>query len=109
MSYNGWKNYETWAAYSWLSNFEDTYQLCVNLPAHEIKMIVVDIADEACDACEKPGLALDLMRHAVASIDFDELAEAFVVQDADDDADQDEDEDDGYWDDEKENRRWESI
>lgn len=96
MTYNGWSNYETWAAKLWMDNDEGAY--------HDVTSKATELAEEARDAEEEPdaadlatwlreyadetmcadapttGLAADLFRSAFGEIDFHEIAESLLSE-----------------------------
>lgn len=97
--YNGWKNYETWCVHLWLSNdaYTDTtareivaaaWTNAADEVAADREAIVAPHAD-AADALrdwlrdeenplsETANLYTDLLGHALARVDWYELAEAF--------------------------------
>lgn len=85
MAYHGFTNYETWCVNLWLLNTPggdlfiqetvqavqgDKYQLCEALREH--------IKEAADDVCSRPCLVSDLLGHAIASVDFHQLAELYM-------------------------------
>lgn len=88
MSYNGYKNYETWAVSMWIDNeeayydaalqmalaygTEDTYDLAAN-----IKVLVEDMPEIAA-VQEQASLAADLLGAALSEVDWYELAENWL-------------------------------
>ena len=81
---NGWNNTETWLCYTHLSNSYGDYSM------------MCEYAQSACDACELAemireyvesampddvcDLVGDLLTYALESIDFYEIAEAFMEE-----------------------------
>ena len=80
MSYNGWKNYETWLVNLWLSNDRGTYEYMVEI-AEEVKdeeypgLRMADILKEDIEAGmpSLDGLYGDLLSSAIEAVDFDEI------------------------------------
>lgn len=87
---NGWKNYETWAAYTWLTNEEGTYNAVMTITeehAHREgskEAAVIPLGDALKgmlqDAAPDLSASLweDLLQYAINQIDFYELATAFL-------------------------------
>lgn len=81
-AYNGWPNYATWAAFSWLTSYEESYltaQRVVHAAgdtfrgADQLKGWIEannPLADEA-------SLYSDILGWALQAINWDELARAF--------------------------------
>lgn len=100
MTYNGWTNYETWAANLWISNEYGWY-----LEVQELTQTALTDADgdkdaatyELADAIRSnvddavfgedgdavSGLASDLLRAAFGEIDFREIAEHWITDEYD--------------------------
>ena len=92
-TYNGWKNYETWAVKLWLENDEATYHYIRHL-MWEAETVYRDARDwiatilrlandlEAFVACNAPDLGAsmyaDLLYAALNDVDWREIAEAFL-------------------------------
>lgn len=78
-THNGWTNYETWAAYNWLSNDEESYRECRRLcrfcsdyeSAENLRRYVVEGLPDL-----ENGLAADLLNASVSEINWSELAMA---------------------------------
>ena len=84
-TYNGWTNYETWLAYCWLTNDQETYNRLNRLTeahkdkeayqlADQIKEFVYDITSSSIEL-DQASLANDLLNGAISEIDFQEIAE----------------------------------
>lgn len=85
-TYQGWRNYETWATALWLScdegfdceiheyiaTLDDTENCIVDL-ADYIQEFVEELAPDM-SAC----LYMDLMNNALANVDFCEIAENYL-------------------------------
>lgn len=82
-TYNGWKNYETWATNLWLSNEEETYHLVRTLVrgeplTHLAARLIRESIEEAMWGDEAPAsLGTDLVRHALDRVDWPAVVEAF--------------------------------
>jgi hypothetical protein len=89
MSYNGWKNFETWNVKLWIDNEYAWYQ--------DIKEMVeqMDEDDDVHDLAEqienwfdmmfeddipKTGPLADLLNGAIREVDWREIAEAFLEE-----------------------------
>ena len=91
-TYNGWTNYETWVVHLWLTNDEASYlhwrertrQVVADSENSEDEPAARQLAVEICDAIEEECaveaacLAADLMNAALAEVDWQEIAEAFI-------------------------------
>lgn len=82
--YNGWKNYETWAVYSWLSSEPTTYFPIIAIvndgdgpPDHKVREFVESLfwGSEG----EIPAtLSTDLLTHSLDRVDWDAVTSAFM-------------------------------
>lgn len=81
MTYNGWKNYETWATYSWLSNDEFTYRE-VSLIAEKgstpkAAKILREYVEDMFWGTEAPAaLSTDLLLASLDEVDWEKIVEA---------------------------------
>jgi len=106
MSYNGWKNYETWAVALWIDNEQSTYsywreraqELREAAPDREEKYWTEDdyvkfnladelkeqLNDDADDLLESVGqsasLYSDLLIGALSEVDWSEVAEHYMEE-----------------------------
>lgn len=81
-SYNGWTNYETWIAYTWLSDTESDERFMRELAAdgdenEAAGRIKEALAEQADNEVGNGTMWADLMRAALSEIDYLELAQAF--------------------------------
>ena len=80
MSYHGWKNYATWAVYTWLSNDPGSEEfareavrgLSISRAAESLKNSI-----EELNPCNNADLYGDLMTWALEQVDWREVAKAF--------------------------------
>jgi hypothetical protein len=104
MSYNGWKNYETWCVNLWLSNDEGTYNHCRSLAAEcrdeapvdqrvkdgiwpeadATKFLLSDCLKEFVEEQNplngQATMFSDLLNAALSEVDWHEVAEAFLEE-----------------------------
>jgi len=90
MSYNGWRNYETWLAGLYLNdgtdwqNFVETELLGEEEEITEDKKVEMlaeylkDYIEEEAEMAGLNGFLVDLLFSAISEIDFTELATAFL-------------------------------
>jgi hypothetical protein len=99
MSYNGWKNYETWCVSLWLDNDQGNYyavrELLNDDDPHEpgdpapdlagrIEAFVDDLAEMTCPGSrEGASFVSDLLGAALSEVDWDEIAENLLSETAD--------------------------
>lgn len=95
-SYNGWKNYETWAVNMWLVNDEESYNSTLELArevldehaddedwvtasalADSLKELV-DELPEIESVTEQATMACDLLRAALSEVDWYEIAQSYL-------------------------------
>jgi hypothetical protein len=83
-TYNGWKNYETWAVHLWLSNEEPLYHEARELADAEYEYPTMGPCDafkewveEMMPALEEGSLQADLLGAALSEVDWLEVVEAF--------------------------------
>ena len=88
-TYNGWKNYETWAVKLWMDNEESTYRHWRDesrrlarkaLDRDEFLASLADALKDAHndEAPELDGVWADLLGAALSEVDWHEVAESFV-------------------------------
>ena len=78
--YNGWKNWETWNAFTWLSNDEGTQRRCESLDRElelgDAAQALRDMLTEPVDDMG-PSWHTDVLLHALSAVDWIELAMGF--------------------------------
>jgi len=81
MSYNGWSNKETWLVNLWLGDFLTMDQEAGHeITAAYIEQIVEDLIEDSGSRVN--GFVGDILNCALCEIDYHELAEHFVEEDA---------------------------
>jgi hypothetical protein len=83
MSYNGWRNYETWVAALYLGgedwrNFVEDEEITEDEKVEMLAEYLKDYIEEEADMAGLTGLLNDLLTRAISKIDFTELATAFL-------------------------------
>ena len=90
--YNGWSNYETWAVKLWLDNDEGSYIYWTDVASEVIKeedncdegafasRLSDQVRNEEEDRCPIDGMAADLLGAAFDSVNWYEIAEAFIAE-----------------------------
>lgn len=77
--YNGWRNWETWNLYNWISNEEGSWRYWEQAAKHEERDT---LACTLRDAMEQPidlmdnGWHRDVVTNSLARVDWEQLAEA---------------------------------
>lgn len=88
--YNGWKNYPTWAVYTWLSNEEFSYyraQAIVNR-VDEPARAADDLRDDVRDTsplAEDSSLYADILGWALQTVDWEAVARGLGPEEWEDD------------------------
>ena len=80
MSYNGWENYETWAANLWLG--ESFYEMSRNYAKgqeYELSQALKDLVEEFSPQM-KNSLYSDLLTAAMSEINWLEIAESHLSE-----------------------------
>jgi hypothetical protein len=85
-TYNGWPNYETWAAHLWLSNDQGTYETARELAAavrsgdrHDEDALVNFVHDVAFGSDDVPAsLGSDFINAALTAVDYWALVDALT-------------------------------
>ena len=85
MSYNGWKNKETWLVNLWMGDYfqdmaeEGAFKGCLEAEiADRLEQMVVDYTDETVK--QESGLIADFLNMCLAEIDFWELARHLEIE-----------------------------
>lgn len=77
--YNGWRNWETWNLYNWLSNEESSWEYWEEAAKYED---TDTLAGSLRDAMEQPidlmvhGWHRDVVTQCLSRVDWEQLAEA---------------------------------
>ena len=86
MSYNGWKNKETWLVNLWIGDSLTMDQEAgTEITADYIEQLVDEMASALLDGPDANGFMTDLLNCALGEIDYHELAEHYdeeVIEDA---------------------------
>ena len=83
MSYNGWSNKETWLVNLWLGDgLTMDQEAGYEITADYIEQMVDEMASLLLDVPDANGFMTDLLNCALGEIDYHELAEHFVEEDA---------------------------
>lgn len=73
--YNGWTNRATWLANMWLEGYINaTQEDGLRIMPDDLEAYVDTLFDQQCDMVF--GLFRDMLSHEIASIDFQEIADA---------------------------------
>lgn len=100
--YNGWTNYATWVVNLWLSNDEGSYfyiveqaenikanpeyfeigdQKILKSPVVKLGDIIKKMIDEANPIGDQANLYVDVLNHALAWVDYQEIATSYLEGD----------------------------
>ena len=86
-TYNGWKNYETWAVHLWMTDDADGYKFWEDRAKSAVEIfdgdaegkLAAEIKDHHEDEMpECSGVYGDLMSAALGAVDWYEIAEALI-------------------------------
>ncbi len=81
MTYNGWTNYETWCVHLWLSNDPYTYYTAQEATRDgHLRDFVETLMEESLS---RATLESDLLNHALACVDWNEIEDALAEDDED--------------------------
>ncbi len=91
--YNGWNNYETWAAALWIDNDYGSYQYRCELVeqvkeehseesdrAYYLASVLQDWIESQNPLAENADFFTDLLNSALSEIDWQEIAENFLAE-----------------------------
>lgn len=95
MSYNGWKNYETWAVALWIDNDEGSYkyrqqlgeraQLLARNSEQTAPVLLADMLKDWVNdnnpLAEQSSIYSDLLQASLDNVDWLEIAENFLSED----------------------------
>jgi hypothetical protein len=88
MSYNGWRNYETWVTKLWIDNDQGAQEYAYEIARRETDRTDTANALKAWIEEETPtvtGLFADLLSTALGKVDWYEIADAYLEEVADED------------------------
>jgi hypothetical protein len=90
-TYNGWTNYETWAVKLWLDNDQGTNEDMNRLgrqaiDAYKLSKQIQEFVEEG-NPLPNAGLYTDLLNGALSEVNWYEIAEAYIEDNADEDVD----------------------
>lgn len=78
MSYNGWKNRETWLVCLWLGDlFDDDIANGEEISAGYIEQVVEEMVSALLESPDANGFLVDLLNGALSEIDYREIAEHY--------------------------------
>ena len=91
MSYNGWKNWETWNFKLWIENDEDTYKSIMMFaenmtrPRYDFYELSLHLKKLAYDTMgvvmnDDASFVHDFVRASISEIDFEEIAKSYVAE-----------------------------
>ena len=85
MTYQGWRNRETWAVYLWLTNNEVSYLNAIELirgkPPEEAAEALRDrLQEEAHRRIPEASLWSDLVQGALSKVDWIEIARSLLEE-----------------------------
>ena len=85
MTYNGWKNRETWAVYTWLTNDEVAHHNAMELvqgksPEQAAVALRDRLEEEAARRIPQASLWADLIQGALSEVDWLEVAKALLEE-----------------------------
>ena len=84
MSYNGWKNYETWNVALWIDNEEGSYHERRDMArsARSVGEYARMLQDWVEEMAPDLGASMfsDLLNAALSEVDWDEIAEAWYAE-----------------------------
>ena len=75
MSYNGWKNWETWNFYTWLTNDEDYYSLLEDMTGEAAAEFLREELHDQAETLPQ-GFLKDAATMSIDEVDWREIAEA---------------------------------
>ena len=93
MTYQDWRNYETWAVNLWLTNSRRRYELCKDMardalrvktsvtglePRHRLADDLAALVGDVVPEKDAVSLVGDLLSHALEVVDWHEIAESLL-------------------------------
>lgn len=78
MSYNGWKNRETWLVCLWLGDlFDDAVNDGEEISPDYVEQIVEEMTSALLESPDASGFLTDLLNGALSQIDYREIAQHY--------------------------------
>ena len=83
--YNGYSNYQTWNVALWLDNNEVSYYVVREMAdglekTSQLADWIKDFVEEQNPVADQASMFTDLMGHALANVDWIEIAEAVLAE-----------------------------
>lgn len=87
MKYQGWANYQTWAVNLWYNNDQGLQNMCLEIarngqvtedPRTHTADALKEYTETANPLQDEASMFSDLMTHAISSVDWYEIADAFL-------------------------------
>ena len=81
MSFNGWKNKETWLVNLWLGDcFQEYIEADIDVTPEFVKEMVESMINDMHDPSVEWNLITDLLNCALCEIDYHEIASHYVKE-----------------------------
>ena len=98
MSYQGWKNYETWCVALWIDNDQDSYNEARDMirdcrEVYEAADILKEWIEEMNPLNDTANMFTDLLNAALSEVDYYEIAENYLNEIKEENEDEDTEDD----------------